>query len=112
MKTMIKTLLIVALSLCNLPMNAYDFMVNGIAYNINTDQTSVSVTYEVKSSGPSYLEQPEGTLVIPATISYNNKNYLVTAIGPYSFQQCTKITSVTLSSNSLDINDYAFTGKI
>ena len=110
MKSIIKKLLVVTLSLCCLTVNAYDFMVNGLAYNINTDQTSVFVTYEIKSSGPSYLEEPEGALVIPATVNYNNKIYPVTAIGPYSFQRCTKITSVMLSSNSLDINDYAFFG--
>lgn len=108
MNTLIKTLSIIALSLCGLSANAYDFMVNGIAYNINSDQSSVTVTYEVKSSGPSYFVEPVGSLVLPSTVSYNGKSYSVVAVGPYSFWNCSKITSVVIPNSVVEIGDYSF----
>lgn len=107
MRTII-TLSIIVLSLCGLSVNAYDFMVNGIAYNINSDGNTVSVTYEVNSSGAHYFDEPEGQLTIPSSVSYNGKSYTVTSIGKSSFAWCRKITSVVLPNTLNDIGAGAF----
>lgn len=108
MNTMIKTLSIIALSLFGLTVNAYDFMVNGIAYNINSDGNTVTVTYEVNSSGAHYIDEPEGQLTIPSSVSYNGKSYTVTSIGNSSFAWCRKITSVILPNTLIDVGAGAF----
>ena len=93
MNTMIKTLSIIALSLFGLTANAYDFMVNGIAYNINSDGNTVTVTYEVNSSGAHYIDEPEGQLTIPSSVSYNGKSEIYTDIdaGEYDYEAFNKI---------------------
>ena len=45
--TITRRLLMLALLLAAIPASAYDFMVDGIAYNINEDDTTVSVTLNV-----------------------------------------------------------------
>ena len=54
---------------------AYDFMVDGIAYNFNSDSTTVSVTYTTSeapsSSTPSSYT---GQVVIPDKVTYSKKN--------------------------------------
>ena len=40
-----KIILLIMLCWAALPTHAYDFMVDSLAYNINEDGTSVSVTY-------------------------------------------------------------------
>ena len=72
---------LLALLLNALPLSAtaYDFMVNGIAYNISSD-TTVSVVYAEE-----YLSIGLSTAYIPSTVRYNGKNYYVTSIGEHAF---------------------------
>ena len=105
---------------------AYDFEVDGICYNINSDGTSVTVTY--KGTGDKY----SGAVVIPETVTYDSKNYSVTSIGwgafSYSgltsvtignsvtsigngaFYECSGLTSVTIGNSVTSIGDDAFRG--
>ena len=79
---------------------AYDFMVDGIAYNFNSDSTTVSVTYTTSdlpsSSTPSSYT---GQVVIPDKVTYSGKTYLVTAIGYAAFRFCWNVTSVTIPNS-------------
>ena len=88
---------------------AYDFMVNDLAYNINSDSTSVSVTYQIYVNGnsPRYPTL-KGAISIPNSISYNDNTYTVTSIGENSFSGCTAITSVTIGNSVTSIGDWAF----
>lgn len=78
--------------------NAYDFVVNGIYYNIlsKTDRT-VEVT---KADGNDY----SGDVVIPAVVNHDGVAYSVTKIGEGAFSQCPALTSVSMSS--VDTIDY------
>ncbi len=99
-----KTLLFALLTLM-LPIvaNAYNFSVDGIYYNKNSDGTSVTVTYKTTSYN-SY----SGSVVIPSTVTYNDTEYSVTSIGSYAFQNCSGLTSVTIPNSVTSIGWNAF----
>lgn len=85
--------------------SAYDIKVDGLCYNITSDNT-VAVTY---INFPNNDEYVEGDLVIPATVIYDGKTYAVTTIGKHAFYFCQFLTSVSLPSSLITIEDGAFT---
>ena len=76
-----------------------------IYYNINSDGSSVSVTFRGTSDN-SYT----GAIVIPETVTYGGKTYSVTSIGSSAFSYCSGLTSVTIPNSVTSINFYAFGG--
>ena len=96
----LKYLMSLVLLLSVLPASAYDFMVDGIAYNIYGNNVHVTYTEFQSSSNYSGLM---GNLVIPETITYNNETYTVTAIGEYAFWHCGGLTSVTIPNSVTSI---------
>ena len=98
--------------------SAYDFKVDGIAYNYNEDGTSVTVT-----NGCSYSDP----LIIPSFVSYEGNTYTVAKIdsyvfafwgmtsvsipntvkriGTWAFQDCNNLTSLTITGQG-ELNDY------
>ena len=125
-------LLVVLLSLCYTVSHAYDFMVDGIAYNINSDNQTVSVTYTDGSSNPTNNYVGITELSIPSTVINSSKTYTVTSIGQSAFAysglinvtipnsvttiglsafvQCKNLTSVSVGNNVTTIEQYAFAG--
>ena len=99
--------LLAAVLLAMLPQaaTAYSFMVNGLCYNINSDGTSVTVTYESNYNG--YLNL-SGDISIPASVTYDGTTYSVTSIGNWAFQDCSRLTSVTIPYSVTSIGNYAF----
>ena len=82
---------------------AHDFEVDGIYYNINGNEATV--TYKgTSSSSKAY----SGDVVIPETVTYNDTTYSVTAIGNYAFYQCSGLTSITIPNSVTTISKYAF----
>ena len=79
---------------------AYDFMVDGLCYNYNSDGTSVTVT--------SYYSILSDALVIPETVIYDGSSYSVTSIGERAFWYCSGLTSVTIPNSVTSIGDGAF----
>lgn len=100
--------LLVALIAAMLPQaaSAYDFMVDGLCYNISEDSTTVSVTYE-NSSSPRYSNL-SGDIVIPERVTYNGKTYWVIEIGGYAFQNCNDLISVSIPNTVIEIGVAAF----
>ena len=91
-----------------LPASAYDFMVDGLCYNINEDGTSVTVTYQIHSyPNPTYNDL-SGEINIPASVTYNGNPYSVTVIGDYAFSECNGLTSVTIPESVTIIGRDAF----
>ena len=86
-----------------LPVSAYDFQVDGIYYNINGEE--VTVTNE---TGESNSNSYSGDVVIPSSVSYEGKSYSVTSIGEYAFQNCSHVTSVMIPETVVSIGDFAF----
>ena len=81
-----------------LPVSAYDFQVDGIYYTIEGDGVAVS------QNNRSY----SGSIVIPASVTYEGKTYSVTSIGNSAFYQCTELTSVTIPESITTIGILAF----
>ena len=97
MKTVfIKSLCLILLILAAGTTDAQDFEVNGIYYNVlseDNDGGTVEVTYKDGMYG-GYA----GDIVIPAEVSHDGGTYRVTTIGDYAFQFCSSLTSVSMPS--------------
>ena len=87
--------------------SAHDFEVNGIYYRINSDGTSVSVTFK-GSSYDSYANEYSGAVTIPSEVTYEGTTYSVTAIGSESFSFCRGLTSVVIPNIVTSIGNEAF----
>ena len=98
-------LLTVLLSALPLTATAYDFMVDDLAYNVNSDGESVSVTYATVSSG-NYSGLTDAD--IPSSVTYYGTTYSVTSIGAFAFKDCSSLTNVSIPSSVCSIGYGAF----
>ena len=107
MKKIIKLTLLLLAFLLPATAVAHDFEVNGIYYNIDGNNATVTYqgTYYSYYSGEYY-----GTVVIPESVTYNGTTYSVTAIGVQAFRDCTGLTSITIPNSVTTIESYAFSG--
>src|SRR5574344_276087 len=76
---------------------AYDFMVDGVAYNITS---TTDFTVAVTSGGTS--------ATIPSSVVYRSKTYSVTAIGSDAFDNFYYLKSVTIPNSVTSIGNGAF----
>lgn len=89
-----KSLFLSLILLCTLCVQAYDFKVANedgceIAYNINTDGTTVSVTYTAKGTKRNlrnYADFLCDTMRIPEHVIYDNRQYTVTGLDSMCFR--------------------------
>ena len=103
MKKIIRQLLVVAILFSvSLSGYAFDFVVNGIYYNKNSDGKTVYVTFK-DTNYNSY----SGSVVIPSTVT-SGTTYSVTSIGSEAFLGCSGLTSVTIDNSVTSIGDGAF----
>ena len=91
----------VAVVLMNIGVQAADFVVDNIAYDITDDKGKVVA---VVAGSSKYT----GSVTIPATVTSGGTTYTVKRIGNYAFENCTDLTSVTLGSNIEQIGYRAF----
>ena len=92
--------------LTGLAANAYDFVSNGIFYNITSSTNkTVEVTYE-DTDYDSYGGQVE----VPGSVTYGGKTYRVTAIGCRAFKNCVRLYRVAINDPVTFIADSAFYG--
>ena len=70
-----------------LPASAYNFQVDGIYYDINWAE--VTVTNE---TGGINSNSYSGEVVIPSSVIYEGREYSVTSIGNYAFDSCSGLT--------------------
>ena len=80
---------------------AYDFEVDGIYYNINGNEATVT-------DGGSYSNRYSGSVAIPATVTYNGTTYSVTSIGESAFSWCMGLTSIDIPNSVTTIGKCAF----
>lgn len=84
--------------------SAYDFMADGLCFNIKSDSTVQLTYYEnvAQSSAPSYPEL-SGDVVVPEYVTHDNRSYRVTSMDYYSFMNCQNITSISLPESIVNI---------
>ena len=81
--------------------------VDGIKY-LKDGRGNAYVTYPNDSKpGSSNLNTYSGDIVIPATITYEDKTYNVIGVDDYAFRYATGLTSLTLSEGLLSIGEEA-----
>ena len=102
---------VVALFLLLTGMNklvAYDFVSDRLYYNILSEEDrTVEVTYE-KFEYSSYYSPYLGDIEIPRKVLYQSKTYTVTSIGHNAFDECSRLTSVTIPNSVTSIEYDAF----
>ena len=84
---------------------AHDFEVDGIYYNINGNEASV--TYK-GSDVNDYSNEYSSSVVIPPTVTYNGTTYPVTSIGDWTFADCDSLTDIDIPNSVTSIGDGAF----
>ena len=86
---------------------AYDFKYGDLYYNITSDSTvEVTGTGEDYSYNDYYRELT--SINIPASVTYDGKNYSVTSIRNGVFADCSRLTSITVPSTVTSIGNKAF----
>ena len=106
MKTpLFKLQLAVICFLCSLYVNAHDFEVDGIYYNITSVEDK---TVEVTFSGDhidDVVGEYTGTVIIPDSVIFNGVTYNVTSIGNNALDYCRLLESVVIPNSVLTIGD-------
>ena len=96
----LKQLITALLLLCCTVAGAADFEVDGICYNILSEEDmNVEVTI-----GNGYT----GAVIIPDNVTYNGVSYSVTDIGEYAFNGCSNLTSVDIPNSVVSIGSASF----
>ena len=104
MKKLITSLLLLALPLL---VSAYDVQIDGIYYNLNSENNEAEVTYRGKV-GVFVRSDYSGSVTIPEKFTYEDVEYYVTSIGDHAFSSCSGLISVTISNSVRRIGGYAF----
>ena len=74
-----------------------EFTVDGIKYGTLGNNCEV-----IGNSGIS------GSIVIPETVTYQEKTYTVTSVGDFAFYKCSGLTSIEIPNSVTSIGNYAF----
>lgn len=99
MKKIILSILLLALPMLA---SAYDVEIDGIYYNLNSEENTAEVTNGIYFySGP---------VDIPEKFTYEGVDYSVTSIEESAFCDCTGLTSVTIPYSVTSIGKSAFAG--
>ena len=94
--------MLIAFALSLIGINAKAFQVDDISYSV-LSETDCTVEV-VKQSSPAY----SGDIIIPETVTYNDKTYTVTQIGSSTFYNCSSLNSVKLPNSINTIRGSAF----
>ena len=100
-QNILKKLMLIGVLLTSVNAFAHDFEVDGIYYNITSE---AGRTVEVTSGTNQY----SGNVVIPTSVTYNNRTYKVTSIGNNAFINCVNLTSIAIPNTVTSINSLSF----
>lgn len=90
---------------------AYDMKVNGICYNINGNEATVTYIHYDSGygiSGYNRTSKYTNHITIPDTIIFNGLKYTVTSIGEFAFANCYTLKSISIPQTIVSISDYSF----
>ena len=110
-------MMLLALATMVMPIGAWahDFEINGIYYNITSSTEDMTMTVEVTFCGDGHdpiLPSPyEGNIVIPPTVTYENRTYSVTKIGFLAFAYAHEVSSVSIPESVKEIEGRVFFEK-
>ena len=106
-----KRIILFILILIPIISRAYSVEIDGIYYNLNSNNTA-EVTYQSTYWGPNltkeYQSDYSGIVVIPSEIVYDGDTYVVDVIGDFAFSSCSDLTSVTIPNSVTTIGERAF----
>ena len=94
----------VLLLLCTVSALSWAVIVNidGVDYEL-IEKAKVARVYRLYSPGIA-------NVIIPTTVTYNEVEYPVTSIGKNAFEDCSKLTSITIPASVTSIEEKAFEG--
>ncbi len=98
-KPLLKPLFLITSLLISINVLAFDFESDGIYYNINGDNVAVTRNNDARYAGD---------VVIPSSVTFDNKTYQVTEVADYTFSYSYELTSVTLPEGVTKIGNFAF----
>ena len=75
-------------------------IIDKLRYKLNDDGTALVLRQ--------YLSNTDTSFIIPNKVTYNNKEYTVTAINKNVFKGCTNLKSITIPNSITSIGDYTF----
>lgn len=105
MKKYILSIFLLALPLLA---SAYDCQVDGIYYNLNSDEKTAEVTYQGTDQYGYPKSYYSGSVTITDKFTYDGVDYSVTSIGNNAFYYCSDLTSVSIPNSVTTIESYAF----
>ena len=105
MKQLFHTALLLLATLLPMIAAAHDIEVDGIFYNINGNEATVTYRGSYDSE---YVEEYSGTVAIPASITHDGTTYAVTAIGYGAFFYCHDLTRVEIPNSITSIASQIF----
>ena len=90
---------------------AHDFMVDGICYNIISDEYRLcEVTYFKKQTGAIKRNFYKDVVFVPGTVDFGGNSYFVSAIGACAFSENDELLSVVMPNTIRVIGNSAFSG--
>ena len=102
-----KIFLLLTHLLCTSMSWAHDVEVDGIYYNLNQTNKTATVTFK-GSSYDSYDNEYSGEVVIPENFIYGGITYSVTSLGQSCFEDCTRLTSITIPNSVTSLGELCF----
>ena len=84
--------------------SAHDIEVDGIYYNVNGNNATVTYRGQYYSYSYEYF----GAVNIPSSVTYGDTTYSVKGIGNSAFRDCSALTSVTIPNSVTEIGERAF----
>ena len=85
--------------------------IDGVYYTIDSENGTASVTYQYFDDVRNYADLRRDLLVIPATITVDDKEYEVTTVADGAFANCKNIKILVLPEGLTRIGDSAFGGS-
>ena len=86
---------------------AHDVEVDGIYYNLNSEDKTASVTFKGNKYN-SYNDEYSGEIVIPETVIVYGTRYSVTSLGDNCFRDCSSLTSITIPNSVTSLGEACF----